>query len=167
MTRLWVIPLVALLFVAHCASRKKNETSVVEPSPMGSESIVQSPIELDPQGSDSGRIEGLYTVYFDFDKSDLTPEAKQLLQKNAQWIQAHPAYKIVIEGHCDARGSIEYNLALGERRAKAVKRYLMQLGVPQSRLSTVSYGKERPIAWGDTEEAYAKNRRANFVPVKP
>jgi len=143
-----------------CASKKKQEENV------GGADVTSSPIEMDSMGSDSGKIEGLYTVYFEYDKSSLTKETMKTLESNAAWMKKNSNLNLQIEGHCDARGSIEYNLALGERRAKSVKSYLVKLGIPASRLSIVSYGKERPIAMGDSEEAYAKNRRANFVPLK-
>jgi peptidoglycan-associated lipoprotein len=105
-------------------------------------------------------------VFFDYDKSTLNAESKRVLQANATWIKAHDNVKIQIEGHCDARGSLEYNLALGERRANSVKSYLTSIGIPGSRIVVISFGKEKPLVNGDSEEAYAKNRRANFVPMQ-
>ena len=99
-------------------------------------------------------------------KSNLSAESKSGLSKNAEWIKSHSNVKVQIEGHCDHRGSIEYNLGLGERRANAVKTYLVGLGVSGDRLSTISYGKERPIAKGDSAGDMSKNRRANFLPVQ-
>ena len=119
-----------------------------------------------PEGSDSGKIDGLRTVHFDFDRAVIDQTALEQLKANAKWIQSHPEVKIQIEGHCDSRGSVEYNLALGDRRAKSVQHELVELGIPKKRLSTISYGEEKPIAQGDSDEAYAKNRRANFVPLK-
>ncbi len=107
---------------------------------------------------------GLETVYFDYDKSDLRQDSRNVLSKNADvLLKAKNGMKIRIEGHCDERGSAEYNLALGERRAKSVQQYLLTLGVQADRLSTISYGKEKPAVQGSTEEAWAKNRRAEFV----
>lgn len=103
------------------------------------------------------------TVYFDYDRSDLRFDATRILQQNARVMKEYPDVKITIEGHCDERGTVEYNLALGDRRAMAVKQYLVDLGIAPSRISTISYGKERPVNPGRTEEAYAKNRRAAFV----
>jgi peptidoglycan-associated lipoprotein len=105
----------------------------------------------------------LRTVYFDFDKYDLSNKTRQTLRANADWLNANSKYYIVIEGHCDERGSIEYNLALGERRANAVRAYLASLGVTDSRLRIVSYGEERPADAGHSESAWTKNRRAEFL----
>lgn len=101
-------------------------------------------------------------VYFVLDESDLTPEARSVLSDLADMLKANPGVSIMIEGHCDERGTIEYNLALGERRATAVKEYLINFGVDASRLYTISYGKERPVDPGHNEAAWAKNRRAEF-----
>jgi peptidoglycan-associated lipoprotein len=102
-------------------------------------------------------------VYFLFDSSALTPQAQDVLRKKAAFLKANPNVKVTIEGHCDERGTNEYNLALGEARAKSAKTFLVDLGVPAARLATISYGEERPIDPGHTEEAWAKNRRAHFV----
>lgn len=107
----------------------------------------------------------LHDVHFDFDKSDIRDDAKPVLEENAAFLKKYPTIKIVVEGHCDERGSVEYNLALGERRAKAAKNYLATLGVDASRMTTVSYGKELPLDPGHSEEAWAKNRRAHFLAV--
>jgi peptidoglycan-associated lipoprotein len=104
------------------------------------------------------------TVYFDYDKSDLRQDTRNALAKNAQvMLKSKQAAKIKIEGHCDERGSAEYNLALGERRAKSALQYLITLGVQPERLSIISYGKEKPAVQGNDEAAWAKNRRAEFV----
>jgi peptidoglycan-associated lipoprotein len=99
-------------------------------------------------------------VFFAFDRSDISPEAQQILSRQADWLQRYPNVTVTIEGHCDERGTREYNLALGERRAQAVKNVLVASGIPASRISTISYGKERPAVVGSSEEAYAQNRRA-------
>jgi len=98
-------------------------------------------------------------VFFGFDKYDLTPEARTTLERQAFWLRKYPSATVTIEGHCDERGTREYNLALGERRASAAKDYLIALGVDAGRLSTISYGKERPVAFGSNDEAWAQNRR--------
>lgn len=103
------------------------------------------------------------TVYFDFDKSDVRSDAARELQQNARVLKEYPDVKILVEGNCDERGTVEYNLALGDRRANAVKQYLVDLGISPNRISTISYGKERPVDPRRTEAAYAKNRRADFV----
>jgi len=108
----------------------------------------------------------LKTIYFDFDKYDLRPDARKTLEENAKVLKENPTWKILIEGHCDERGSNEYNLALGERRARAAMEYLIQLGIDPSRLSIVSYGEERPVDPRHCEEAWAKNRRCEFVVVE-
>ncbi len=99
-------------------------------------------------------------IFFAFDSSEISSEARQILQRQAEWLRRYPNVTVTIEGHCDERGTREYNLALGERRAAAAKNVLVALGIPASRLSTISYGKERPAVLGSTEEAYAQNRRA-------
>jgi peptidoglycan-associated lipoprotein len=105
----------------------------------------------------------LSDVFFAFDSFLLSEEAQRVLQKNAEWLRSNPEAQIVIEGHCDERGTVEYNLALGERRAQSVKDYLVNLGISADRLFTISYGKERPFVLGHTEEAWAQNRRAHFL----
>jgi peptidoglycan-associated lipoprotein len=99
-------------------------------------------------------------VFFDFDKYSLKAGTRGTLEKQAAWLNKWPAVTIAIEGHCDERGTREYNLALGERRANSVKDYLVALGVNPSRIRTISYGKERPVALGSNEAAWAQNRRS-------
>ena len=102
-------------------------------------------------------------VFFDFDKSDVKPEGRQILQRQADWLKKYPNVTVTVEGHCDERGTREYNLALGERRATAVKKMLVALGIPANRVSTISYGKERPAVVGSNEAAWAQNRRGVTV----
>jgi len=102
-------------------------------------------------------------VYFIFDSSSLSAEAQGVLREKADWLKQNPNQAIAIEGHCDERGTNEYNLALGERRAESAKAFLLDLGIEASRLPTTSYGEERPIDTGHDEGAWAKNRRAHFV----
>lgn len=102
-------------------------------------------------------------IYFDFDRSELKPEARAVLTKKADWLRSNPKYKVRIEGHCDERGSTEYNLALGERRANAAWKFLNALGVSGERMSVISYGEERPDDPGHNEQAWSKNRRDEFV----
>ena len=118
------------------------------------------PINAD---SDSGRAGNLATVNFPFDSSTLTDEARRTLQRNVEFLQDNPNIEIQVEGHCDERGGVQYNLALGERRAKSVRDYMVAMGISSSRISTISFGKERPIAFGHNESAWGQNRRANFV----
>ena len=102
-------------------------------------------------------------IYFEFDKSTLTPSAQDNLMKKAEWLRSNPDATVTIEGHCDERGTNEYNLALGERRAESSKNFLVDLGIAPSRMTTISYGEERPIDPQSNEEAWAKNRRDHFV----
>lgn len=102
-------------------------------------------------------------VYYEFNSSDLNAEAKTFLKEQAEWLKANPRALIVVEGRCDERGTREYNLALGERRANAARSYLVAHGITADRIKTISYGKERPVVSGSTEEAYAKNRSATTV----
>jgi peptidoglycan-associated lipoprotein len=102
-------------------------------------------------------------VYFDFDKSDLTADARSVLERKAAWLRSNADESVTIEGHCDERGTAEYNIALGERRAKSAMEFLVDMGIEASRLDQVSYGEERPIDPGHDEDAWAKNRRAHFV----
>ncbi|MBI5445558.1 MAG: peptidoglycan-associated lipoprotein Pal [Deltaproteobacteria bacterium] len=109
---------------------------------------------------------GLARIHFDFDKAVLGKEAQETLKRNAKYLSDRQGVRIRIEGHCDERGTTEYNLALGERRAKAAQQYLMDLGIDPNRMTVVSYGKEQPLDPGHTEEAWAKNRRAEFVEIQ-
>ena len=102
-------------------------------------------------------------VFFAFDRADISPEAREILSRQADWLRRYPNVTVTIEGHCDERGTREYNLALGERRAQAAKNVLVASGIPASRISTISYGKERPAVVGSSEESYAQNRRAVTV----
>lgn len=97
-------------------------------------------------------------VFFEYDKADISGEGQQILERQARWLQHFPNITVTIEGHTDERGTREYNLALGERRAQAVKNALVALGIPSSRIQTISYGKERPIVVGSDEQGYAQNR---------
>jgi peptidoglycan-associated lipoprotein len=99
-------------------------------------------------------------IFFAFDRSDISAEAQQILKRQAEWLRRYANVSVTIEGHCDERGTREYNLALGERRAQAAKNVLVAAGIPAARIATISYGKERPAVPGSAEEAYAQNRRA-------
>lgn len=115
----------------------------------------------------SGKIEAITVlrerVHFEFDRSRITDESAAVLQRKAEVLRAHPDLRVTIEGHCDERGSLEYNMALGQRRAESTRRYLTGLGLSGDMFSTVSYGEERPIAQGSNESAWQQNRRAEFV----
>ncbi len=163
-----LIIFITSLVLISCAKPKAPEPTT---PPGGNEGgalttdVATKDIAFDSVGSDGGNISGLSTVNFDYDSSTLSSESRRLLSDNATWIKNNPKTTVQVEGHCDSRGSVEYNLALGERRAKAVKAYLVSLGVEAKRLTLISYGEEKPIATGESEDVYAKNRRANFVPI--
>lgn len=155
-----------VLALGACRSKKTAEDTQAPVTTTDTAPQIEStPMSFDASGSDSGKIEGLQTVNFEYDKATLGADAKKKIQGNADWMKKNPNTKLQIEGHCDARGSIEYNLSLGERRANAVKSYMTSLGIPGARLSVISYGKEKPLANGDSESDHARNRRANFVPL--
>lgn len=164
MWRKIILALSVFALITACSSKKKDD-SVVDTMEVDG-GITEKPLGFDPMGSDSGNIPGLATVHFEYDKSSLSPEARNILAQNADFMRKNANVNLQIEGHCDSRGSIEYNLTLGERRANAVKAYLVSLGIPDGRLSVLSYGEEKPMNAGDNEAAHAANRRANFVPVQ-
>jgi peptidoglycan-associated lipoprotein len=105
-------------------------------------------------------------VFFDFDRYEIRPDDGKLLEANAEWLRSNANYMILIEGHCDERGTNEYNVALGEHRARATMNYLVAQGVNAQRITTYSHGEERPFCTEQTEECWAKNRRAHFL-IKP
>lgn len=107
----------------------------------------------------------LDTIYFDFDRSEIRPDQRPTMQANADWLRDHPDTRILIGGHCDERGTREYNLALGERRARSAREYLVSLGIAPGRLDTISYGEEQPADPAHNEAAWARNRRATFTIV--
>ncbi len=138
------------------------------PAPVQESPVVTAPaVAEDPLATrsidDLNRDSPMRAAFFEYDSADLTPEARAVLDANAGVLKKYPAWTVTIEGHCDERGTAEYNLALGERRAVAAQSYLLSLGIPVGRLRTVSYGKEFPFDPGHDEAAYAKNRRAHFV----
>lgn len=153
--------LLALLLAVGCSSKPKNQQD--DAAAVGSEGNNEG-LSLELNGSsDVGNAGGLKTVYFAFDSSSLDSDAKTSLQNNADFLKKMASVDIQIEGHADERGGRQYNLALGERRAKSVRDMLVALGVPAKRISVISYGSERPVAEGSDESSWAKNRRANFV----
>jgi peptidoglycan-associated lipoprotein len=117
------------------------------------------------QADFAARLMGQDTILFDTDRANIDSADMAALQAQAQWLMQYPTKRATIEGHCDERGTRDYNLALGERRANAAKNYLVTLGVDAARLSTVSYGKERPVALGSDEDSWSRNRRAVTVTV--
>ena len=131
------------------------------------EGVPPVPVTDDPIGSksldDINRDSPLQPVFFGLDEYEVNAVGQQVLQSNADVLKKYPGWQITIEGHCDERGTAEYNLALGERRAVSARAYLVSLGIPAERIKTVSYGKEFPFDPGHNEGAWAKNRRAHFV----
>ena len=150
-----------LLLLVACSSPPPEAPPPASPGGPGSGGIGSRNIvpgsQQDLEASAGDRI------FFAFDRSDISPEAREILARQADWLRRYPNVSVTIEGHCDERGTREYNLALGERRAQAAKNVLVAAGIPAARISTISYGKERPAVVGSTEEAYAQNRRAVTV----
>jgi peptidoglycan-associated lipoprotein len=167
MIRYIIAALVCVTFLAGtaCSGKKKAKDDVAAGDVSADPNVSSKDLQFDPLGSDSGNISGLSTINFELDKASLNESARTKLSDNAKWIKEHPNLTIQIEGHCDSRGSVEYNLALGERRAQSVKNYLGNLGVDAKRLTIISYGEEKPVATGDGESVFSQNRRANFVPL--
>jgi len=161
-----VLALSVFTLITACSSKEK-EASVIDTVEVdGAGDIGTQALRFDPMGSDSGNINGLSSVNFEYDQFALSSDARSKLAANAEWLSANPGVSLQVEGHCDSRGSIEYNLTLGERRANAVKAYLVSLGVDANRLSVISYGEEKPVSTGDGESDHYANRRANFVPIQ-
>ena len=141
------------------AAEKSREKVTEQKIASGKESVESQ----EGAGAAEGK-EGMFKdIHFDFDKYDIKNEDKSELKTIASWITKNPRAKLSVEGHCDERGTNEYNLALGDRRAKAVRDYLVSLGVTSSKIETISYGEEKPLCTEQTEECWAKNRRAHFV----
>lgn len=156
---------VVLALGACKSTNKSTDANAGSDANSQAPTIESTPMVFNAQGSDSGTIDGLQSIHFEYDKAALTGDARKRIQGNADWMKSRNNVGLQIEGHCDSRGSIEYNLSLGERRAQAVKNYMVSLGVAGDRLSVISYGKEKPLAMGDSESDHVKNRRANFVPL--
>ena len=163
-----LVLLTATAALALSACSKKAPESL-PPAPATSTTTQTTPRTLGPvpgsQADFVAKMMGADVIYFDTDHYDIDATDQVALAKQAQWLMAYPGKRATIEGHCDERGTREYNLALGERRANAAKNYLVSLGVDAARLSTVSYGKERPVALGSDEASWAQNRRAVTVTV--
>ena len=150
-----ILALGMMLSFGACAKKTKPDEETI-PNAAGADQNATG-------DSDQGKAMGLQTVHFPYDAFTFDEEAKTTLKANADILKTEKSAKIQIEGHCDQRGGIQYNIALGEKRANATKKYLVDLGVSANRVTTISFGKERPIDPATTEEAYGKNRRANFV----
>ncbi len=157
----------AVIALAACAKKAPEELPPAPP-----ETTTPAPQPPAPTGPVKGSQEDFIAsvtsdrILFDTDKFDVDAEDQTVLQSQAQWLQANPSVKVTVEGHCDERGTRDYNLALGEKRANSAKNYLVTLGVDASRITTISYGKERPAALGSDESAWAQNRRAVTVTVQ-
>lgn len=161
----FVSVLAALALVAACESTPETSGGA---KASGASSTASSSAPAGKVGVAPGSQEDLVVnvgdrVFFDFDKFDLKADARATLEKQAAWLKKYPSASVTLEGHCDERGTREYNLALGERRANSAKDYLVGLGVNPARVKTISYGKERPAALGHNEAAWAQNRRSVTV----
>ncbi len=163
---LMVVVLPAMLFTVSCAKKNVEAApAVTQPT----DTSAQDQAEKDRLAAEAAAMHEAFKaftaedIHFDFDSSALRPDAQGILQQKANLLMKNPEVKVTIEGHCDDRGTEAYNMALGERRAESAKAFLVNLGVSAGRLSTISYGEEKPLDLGTTEEAYAKNRRAHFV----
>jgi peptidoglycan-associated lipoprotein len=143
------------------ASKAKDAQAMQEQN-VGSEQGSQAGAAGSTSTKDLGAAGLLERIYFDFDDANLRADARDTLKKDAEILKQNPSLAITIEGHCDDRGSAEYNLALGEKRAENVKRYLANLGISAQRLNVISYGEEKPLVQGENEEAWSKNRRGDF-----
>jgi peptidoglycan-associated lipoprotein len=178
------VALLAALALTGCSSKTaKSDLPSVAPSPPPAESKAESKKKpgsevsesqakssLDAlQSGEAAKSGPLKDIYFDFDRYDLRADARENLKANAGWLKANPAAQVQVEGHADERGTSEYNLALGAKRAQSVKDYLVTLGTAADRLSTISYGEEVPACKEQTEECWQRNRRARFViqPARP
>jgi len=158
-----VLLLAGALLLAGCP--KKPEVATGAPRAEAPAPVPEARPEPAPPAPAPAK-EPLQDVFFDFDKAVIRDDGKKSLNENIQWLKANPAVQIRVEGHCDERGTNEYNLALGERRAKVVRDYLVAGGIDAKRISTVSYGEERPFVQGHDESAWKGNRRGHFVVVK-
>jgi len=170
---LFILSVLMLVSSPACKKKDKDVPAPVAPPAATTDNATQLEADTKPEVTvdttpdevedfDPSRF-SLEDVYFDFDKSDLRPDTREALNRYSTVLKANPELKVLIEGHCDERGTDEYNLALGERRAQRVREYLVDTGVPSNRLRTISYGEMRPKASGSNEAAWAQNRRAHFV----
>ena len=183
----FAVAISALIASAGCAKRPATTTAASAPAPTGAGSsttssptdairpaAVQSPSSTArPSSSATGSerpapsefrgVADLKDVHFEFDKSDLRAEDTPVLDANARWLKTNAGHLVLIEGHCDERGTNDYNVALGDRRARSTKNYLVAQGVAEHRITVVSYGEERPICADKNESCWAKNRRAAFL----
>jgi len=139
-------------------AKASTRVTVVAPREVGG--VTSTDIQSLQQAIADGRVKD---VFFDYDKAELSTESRGILEENARWFRQFPGAKLLLEGHCDERGTEEYNLALGDRRAQATREYLVQLGVSTEQLETISLGEEQPFSPGHDEASYSQNRRAHFA----
>ncbi len=156
-----------MLMVSSCAKKQigtGEAAPAARPAPAPAPAPAPSTKGVDDADKLRGEIRAFEAegIYFDFDKSEIKPEAKAVLEKKAAWLRANSSYKVKIEGNCDDRGTNEYNLALGDRRAKAAQKYLNALGISMDRMSTISYGEEKPMCTEKNEKCWSQNRRDDF-----
>jgi peptidoglycan-associated lipoprotein len=153
----------ASVLLAACTTKKAAEEAPPPPAQTYSQQQSTSTSSIVPGSAEDLRVNVGDTVHFDYDKYDVLDADKSTLQRQAAWLSKYPSVRVTIQGNCDERGTREYNLALGARRANAVKEYLVSLGASASRIDTISYGKERPMCTESTEDCYAQNRRGVTV----
>ena len=164
-----VAVLSAVFLLGACAQQANDDTADMAMGGGEDQVVAAAPTTtVVPMGPAPGTAEDLVVnvgdrVFFALDRSDLSPEARATLERQAQWLRQYPSVRITVEGHADERGTREYNLALGDRRANSVRNYLIALGIDPTRINTVSYGKERPAVLGSNEQAWAQNRRGVTV----
>lgn len=156
---LLVIP--GLLFTVGCQKKAVSQTKA--PAPAAAPAPAPAPKAAPMAPAPSGWNITQNNIYYEFDKSTLTPMAQDTLMRHAAWLRENADVTVTIEGHADERGTNEYNLALGDRRADSAKAFLVDLGIASSRLTTISYGEERPLCMQQNEECWAKNRRGHFI----
>lgn len=167
--------LFTLLFVCLVISSCAKKQTVVSDEDVSMEQTSDIYEPMDPEnfsqepsirGTETGTVSDLETVYFSFDSSKISDDALEILKKNTKYLEKNPMVNVVVEGHCDERGTIEYNLALGQKRAVKVKEYYVQLGIDSNRIATISYGEEMPQDTRHNEAGWAKNRRAETKIIK-
>jgi peptidoglycan-associated lipoprotein len=158
----------AFTLTTACKAKAPKNADASRPAPLATTEVT-APAAAAPSSVDSAMIADvrgpLRDAFYDYDAASLREDARAALAKDAEWLMGHPTAKVLIEGHCDERGTDEYNLSLGDRRANAVKEYLSALGIEESRFKTVSYGRQRPYCTDDNEDCYRQNRRAHFLLV--
>ena len=162
-TQLKLIAVAGLIALAGCTTKPPATTAPpVEPPPAADNTapVTSESSSIIPGSAEDLRVNVGDTVHFDYNQYNMRDEDRNVLQRQASWLQKYPQVRVTVEGHCDERGTREYNLALGARRANAVKEYLVSLGVSAGRVDTISYGKERPICTQSSEDCWAQNRRA-------